>query len=65
MTITETHLNAEEQQVADLVDAPLTEFPLKQVDAVTFLGAQFDRGLAWCTSSRGCGGRSQPGSCRS
>ncbi|HAN37074.1 MAG TPA: acyl-CoA dehydrogenase, partial [Acidimicrobiaceae bacterium] len=56
MTITETHLNAEEQQVADLVDALLTEFPPKQVDAVTFLGAQFDKGLAWVHFPVGHGG---------
>jgi hypothetical protein len=55
MTITET-LNTEEQQVADLVAELLAEFPPKEVDAVTFLGAQFDKGLAWVHFPEGCGG---------
>ena len=55
MTITET-LNTEEQQVADLVAELLAEFPPKEVDAVTFLGAQFDKGLAWVHFAPGCGG---------
>ena len=37
----------EEQRVSDLVDELLAEFPPKKVDTVTFLGAQFDKGLAW------------------
>ncbi len=55
MTITET-LNSEEQQVADLVAQLLAEFPPKEVDVVTFLGAQFDKGLAWVHFPVGHGG---------
>ena len=56
MTITGTPLNTEEQRVSDLVEALLAEFPPEQVDAVTFLGAQYDKGLAWVHFPKGCGG---------
>jgi alkylation response protein AidB-like acyl-CoA dehydrogenase len=46
----------EEQRVSDLVDQLLAEFPPKKVDTVTFLGAQFDKGLAWVHFPEGHGG---------
>ena len=39
-------LTADEQRVSDLVSELLSEFPPKSTDPVTFLGAQFDKGLA-------------------
>ena len=36
-----------EQVVNDLIDGLLEEFPPERTDATTFLGAQFDKGLAW------------------
>ena len=56
MTVTESTLTADEQKISDLVDALLTEFPPKQTDPVTFLGAQFDKGLAWVHFPEGHGG---------
>jgi alkylation response protein AidB-like acyl-CoA dehydrogenase len=56
MTITESDVTAEEQRVSDLVDELLAEFPPKSVDTVTFLGAQFDKGLAWVHFPEGHGG---------
>jgi hypothetical protein len=40
-------VSADEKKVLDLVDQLLAEFPPKSTDPTTFLGAQFDRGLAW------------------
>ena len=42
--------------VAEALDQLLEEFPPTTTDAVTFLGAQFDRGLAWVHFPVGCGG---------
>ena len=56
MTTVESTLTADEQQVSALVDELLEQFPPKQVDAVTFLGAQFDKGLAWVHFPVGHGG---------
>ena len=56
MTITEPALSADEQRVSDLVDELLSEHPPKSTDAVTFLGAQFDKGLAWVHFPEGHGG---------
>jgi alkylation response protein AidB-like acyl-CoA dehydrogenase len=55
MTVTETR-TSEEQQVLDLVEQLLAEFPPASTDPVTFLGAQFDRGLAWVHFEVGHGG---------
>ena len=52
---TET-MTAEEQRVSALVDELLREFPPKSTDTVTFLGAQFDKGLAWVHFPEGHGG---------
>ena len=56
MTVTESTLNAEEQRVSDLVDQLLTEFPPKTTPPTEFLGAQFDKGLAWVHFPVGHGG---------
>lgn len=55
MTVTETR-TSDEQQVLDLVEQLLTEFPPASTDPVTFLGEQFDRGLAWVHFEVGHGG---------
>ena len=49
-------MTAEEQRVSALVDELLREFPPKSTDTVTFLGAQFDKGLAWVHFPEGHGG---------
>jgi alkylation response protein AidB-like acyl-CoA dehydrogenase len=56
MTVTEAVLTADEQQVSELVDQLLAEFPPKSVSPVEFLGAQFDKGLAWVHFPVGHGG---------
>jgi len=45
-----------EQVVNDLIDGLLEEFPPAGTDAITFLGAQFDKGLAWVHFPEGHGG---------
>jgi alkylation response protein AidB-like acyl-CoA dehydrogenase len=55
MTVTET-LTADEQRVAELVDQLLAEFPPKTTSPTEFLGAQFDKGLAWVHFPEGHGG---------
>jgi alkylation response protein AidB-like acyl-CoA dehydrogenase len=49
-------LTADERRVSDLVTELLTEFPPKSTDHVVFLGAQFDKGLAWVHFEEGFGG---------
>ncbi|MEY4361456.1 MAG: hypothetical protein RL391_762 [Actinomycetota bacterium] len=49
-------LTADEQRVSELVDRLLTEFPPKATDPQTFLGAQYDAGLAWVHFDEGHGG---------
>ena len=39
------------------VDSLLEDFPPQTTDVVTFLGEQFDRGLAWVHFPVGCGGQ--------
>ena len=56
MTVTEAALTADEQVVSELVDQLLAEFPPKSVSPVEFLGAQFDKGLAWVHFPVGHGG---------
>jgi alkylation response protein AidB-like acyl-CoA dehydrogenase len=56
MTLTDAPATTEEQQVADLVDELLERFPPKSTDPITFLGEQFDRGLAWVHFPVGHGG---------
>ena len=45
-----------EQVVNDLIDELLEQFPPTLTDATTFLGAQFDKGLAWVHFPEGHGG---------
>jgi alkylation response protein AidB-like acyl-CoA dehydrogenase len=56
MSVIETELSADEQQIVDLVDDLLAKFPPASTDPKVFLGEQFDRGLAWVHFPVGCGG---------
>ena len=56
MTVTESRLSADEQRVSDLVDELLAEHPPKSTPSTAFLGAQFDKGLAWVHFPEGQGG---------
>jgi alkylation response protein AidB-like acyl-CoA dehydrogenase len=56
MTVTDAPATTEEQRVADLVDELLEKCPPTSTDPVTFLGEQFDRGLAWVHFPVGNGG---------
>ena len=56
MTITEPSLTADEHRVNALVDQLLAEFPPKTTSPIEFLGAQFDKGLAWVHFPEGHGG---------
>ena len=57
MTATDTLTHrADEQRVSVLLDDLLERFPPESTDPVTFLGEQFDRGLAWVHFDVGCGG---------
>jgi alkylation response protein AidB-like acyl-CoA dehydrogenase len=58
MTVTDASAptTTDEAQVHALVDELLAEFPPADTDARTFLGAQFDKGLAWVHFPHGCGG---------
>jgi alkylation response protein AidB-like acyl-CoA dehydrogenase len=49
-------ITADEQRVADLTDELLRDHPPASTDPVTFLGAQFDKGLAWVHFPEGHGG---------
>ena len=56
MTATEMQAQADADIVDDLVTELLTEYDPNTHDAVTFLGAQFDKGLAWVHFPVGSGG---------
>ena len=56
MTVTESLLTTDEQRVSDLVTELLETYPPATTDSVTFLGAQFDAGLAWVQFPVGHGG---------
>jgi len=56
MTVTDSVLDSDEQRVSDLVDELLAEFPPKSTSPTDFLGAQFDKGLAWVHFPVGHGG---------
>jgi alkylation response protein AidB-like acyl-CoA dehydrogenase len=56
MTVTEATATTDEQRVDALVDELLEAFPPQSTDPVTFLGEQFDRGLAWVHFPEGLGG---------
>ena len=49
-------MTTQEDQVDELVDKLLAEVPPSEVSPVEFLGAQFDRGLAWVHFPKGEGG---------
>jgi alkylation response protein AidB-like acyl-CoA dehydrogenase len=56
MTAIDTHTREAEDLVDDLVTQLLDECDPKAHDSVTFLGAQFDKGLAWVHFPVGNGG---------
>jgi alkylation response protein AidB-like acyl-CoA dehydrogenase len=56
LTDAETTPDADEQLVLDKIDKLLANFDPKTTDAATFLGAQFDEGLAWVHFPEGHGG---------
>ncbi len=60
MTVTESPVTSpattDEQQVVTLVDELLEQFPPRSTPPATFLGEQFDRGLAWVHFPVGSGG---------
>ncbi len=51
-----TALTGDDARVADLVDDLLDRFPPAATSSTTFLGEQFDRGLAWVHFPEGHGG---------
>ncbi len=53
---TDTTVDSDTQLVTKLCDELLAEFPPATTPAVTFLGAQFDKGLAWVQFAPGFGG---------
>lgn len=54
--MSDTATTSPEQTVNALVDELLAQFPPRQVSAAEFLGAQFDKGLAWVHFPVGNGG---------
>jgi alkylation response protein AidB-like acyl-CoA dehydrogenase len=56
MSVNTLPASADEKHVIDLVEELLRDLPPASTDAVTFLGAQFDRGLAWVNFPVGHGG---------
>src|SRR5215207_5688353 len=61
MTITEptsttASFRTDEERVAALTEELLCEYPPTSTDPATFLGAQFDKGLAWVHFPEGHGG---------
>ena len=56
MTVVDASVSADEQLVRSKVAQLLSEHPPGSVDSRTFLGAQFDLGLAWVHFPEGCGG---------
>ena len=55
-TDTSTDIDADEVRVRELTGQLLDEFDPREVDSATFLGAQFDKGLAWVNFPEGRGG---------
>jgi alkylation response protein AidB-like acyl-CoA dehydrogenase len=56
MSVNAVPTSADEKHVIDLVEELLNDLPPASTDPVTFLGAQFDRGLAWVNFPVGHGG---------
>ena len=55
-TTTTTGVDPDEARVHAAIDELLAEYPPADTDPVTFLGAQFDRGLGWVHYDEGFGG---------
>ena len=55
-TVTDLAVGTEEQRVSDLVARLLDTHPPRSTSAATFLGAQYDLGLAWVHFPEGFGG---------
>ncbi len=55
-TVADPTVESEEALVIEHIDKLLAEHPPAKTDAVTFLGAQFDHGLAWVHFPEGHGG---------
>ena len=55
-TVADPTVESEEARVNEQIDKLLAEHPPAKTDAVTFLGAQFDLGLAWVHFPEGHGG---------
>jgi alkylation response protein AidB-like acyl-CoA dehydrogenase len=60
MSVTEAEQQLDEKRVLGLVDELLSEFPPATTKPVDFLGAQFDKGLAWVHFPEGHGGLGLP-----
>ena len=56
MSVNAVPTSADEKHVIDLVEELLNDLPPAVTEPVTFLGAQFDRGLAWVNFPVGHGG---------
>ncbi|MGA1658125.1 MAG: acyl-CoA dehydrogenase family protein [Ilumatobacteraceae bacterium] len=56
MSVNAVPTSADEKHVIDLVEELLSDLPPAVTEPVTFLGAQFDRGLAWVNFPVGHGG---------
>src|SRR2546423_14910234 len=56
MTSTIDAVGTDERLVRDRIEKLLADFPPKSTDATTFLGAQYDAGLAWVHFPEGYGG---------
>jgi alkylation response protein AidB-like acyl-CoA dehydrogenase len=56
MTVTDTPVSTDEARVNSLIDELLSEFPPASTKPHVFLGAQFDKGLAWVHFPEGLGG---------
>src|SRR4051794_41957101 len=54
--MTSTLLDSDEQQVVERVEQLLRDNDPKKTDPTTFLGAQYDLGLAWVHFPEGYGG---------
>lgn len=56
MSLTETAPSTDERRVIELTEQLLADFPPATTKPAVFLGAQYDRGLAWVHNPEGSGG---------
>ncbi|MDZ7676496.1 MAG: acyl-CoA dehydrogenase family protein [Acidimicrobiales bacterium] len=56
MAVTESAPTTDDARVEEAIDRLLAEHPPTETDVVSFLGAQFDAGLAWVHYDEGFGG---------